>query len=134
MFANVPQFQANGTIAPRRFCIPDTSADNMLLQASSQGTLAPYVSQVAQKGPPGLSGSDVAVAAVAGDNVEVRGPGDVAWVDAGAAVTRGNPVMTDTSGKAIAATTGNYYLGIALQSAAGANVAIPVHLMPHYHN
>ena len=134
MFANVPQFQANGTIAPARFCIPDTSGDNLLLQATSQGTLAPYVSQPSQKGPPGLSGSDIAVAAASGDNIEVRGPGDVAWVEAGAAVTRGNPVMTDTSGRAIAATTANYYLGLAIQSAAGAGVRILVHLMPHYHS
>ena len=132
MFQDVPAFQANGTIAPFRFCIPDTTADHKLLQGSVQGTLCPYVAQPAQKRPPGLTGSDITIAAEAGDNVEVRGPGQVTIVEFGASTPVG-PVMTDANGRAIAWTSGNHQLGIAVEAVSNSGARALVHLMPLYH-
>lgn len=50
----------------------------------------------------------------------------ISWVEAGAAVTLGANVMTDTTGRAIAWTTTKYCIGRALQVAAAAGVIIPV--------
>lgn len=54
----------------------------------------------------------------------------VAWVEAGAAVTRANKVMSDGSGRAITATSTNRPFGIALKAAANAGDWIPVLLTP----
>ncbi len=50
----------------------------------------------------------------------------VAWVEAGAAVTRGDIIMPDTVGRAITRTATNRPCGIALKAASAAGELIPV--------
>ncbi len=52
---------------------------------------------------------------------------------AGAAVTAGDPLMSDANGRAITWTAGNFVRGRALASAAAANVVIPVLLFGPYY-
>ena len=55
----------------------------------------------------------------------------ISIVEAGAAVTVGDDVMTDTSGRCItAATAGSKIAGIALETASGAGIKIAVLLAP----
>jgi len=60
-----------------------------------------------------------------GNVAEINHDG-ISKVVAGAAVTAGNEVMSDASGRAVTATATNQGLGIALQSAGAAGVLIPV--------
>lgn len=50
----------------------------------------------------------------------------ISKVVAGAAVTAGDELMSDSTGRAITATSGQQGLGVALQSAAAAGVIIPM--------
>ena len=70
--------------------------------------------------------------ATAGKGVTVRVLG-VQWCEAGAAVTRGDRVMYDTSGRVVlAATAGNFVIGYALKgTTTGAGDLIPVLLTPN---
>lgn len=58
----------------------------------------------------------------------------IAWIEAGAAITRGNLVTSDATGRAVtpapAAGTNNRYVGIALESASAAGDIIPVSIHP----
>jgi hypothetical protein len=59
--------------------------------------------------------------------------GAIAKVEAGAAVSRGAQIASDTQGRAIAAVSGagNYILGVARQAASGAGEIIEVQLAQH---
>ena len=73
---------------------------------------------ILQNEPPSGSPATVAIAGVS-------------KVLAGAAVTAGDQVMSDTSGRAITATgSGAYVLGVALETAANANEVIRVLILP----
>lgn len=117
---NCPQFVAGATIAPSRFVVVDSAADNQLLEASStvtptggaiSGTTVPIigVSQVGEKRTPGLPGSDVTIAAEQGDVIQIYSFGDVAPVQAGGTIIAGDLVSCNgtTNGKAIAVAPGN---------------------------
>jgi hypothetical protein len=121
-----PSFLAGGTIAPARIVKLSTAADRTALQAAA-GDLPIGVAQEGQKRSPGLPGSDTTIAAEAGDEFNVYGDGEVAVVEAGAAVTRGDWLKSDANGKAITAAPASgiaYMLGRALQSAGGAGEKI----------
>lgn len=60
-----------------------------------------------------------------GEAVEICHSG-ISKVVAGAAVTAGDEIMSDASGRAITATSTNQRVGIALQTASGAGILIPV--------
>jgi len=62
---------------------------------------------------------------VSGDDVTVQ-VAAIGKVMAGAAVTKGAQVMTDTSGRVVPATAAKYILGIALEPAAAAGAVINV--------
>ena len=62
----------------------------------------------------------------AGQEAEVAVVGMISKVVAGAAVNEGDQVMSNASGQAITATTGNFVNGFALAAASGAGVLIPV--------
>jgi hypothetical protein len=50
----------------------------------------------------------------------------ISKVEAGAAVTAGDNVATDVQGRAVLSATGNTIIGIALESASGPGIVIPV--------
>ncbi len=64
-------------------------------------------------------------AAVAGDPVTAR-YGGISKVTTGAAVTEGDSLASDAAGLAVAAVAGDVIIGYALQTAAGANIEIPI--------
>jgi len=67
---------------------------------------------------------EITVAANARVDVVLSG---IAWVTAGAALTRGSPITADASGRAVAAAAvGNRIVGIALEAAAAAGDRIRV--------
>ena len=114
---NGSQFRANGTIGPSRFVIQDSTADNMVIEAGGSvtttanggvaitGTKVPVlgVSQVGQKRTPGLVGSDVTIAAQAGDVVDLFFLGDVCSIQLAGTVVRGDLLSCNgtTDGRAI---------------------------------
>ena len=129
-----PKFRANGTIAPAVFVKIDTTADNMVVQATA-GSKISGVSQEGMKRTPGLPGSDTTIAAVAGDEIDVFGPGDVCMLTAGAAVVRGDYLKSDANGLALPTTVGgggNFYGAEALESASGINVKFQARIILGY--
>ena len=65
-----------------------------------------------------------------GRGATVAGVGSVTKVIAGAAITAGDKVSSDTDGKAITATDGDWMLGIALDTVANANELVTVYVCP----
>lgn len=128
MFNNAPAMIAGGTIGPSRFCTPSAAADHTVLQ-STAGAPSPFISQVGMKRPPGLPGSDNAIAAEAGDQIQLFALGDVCALTAGAAVTRGAFLKSDATGRGIAGAAGEETWALALESATAAGVLILVQLM-----
>lgn len=125
-----PSMKANGTIAPSRFVKIDTSGDHLVVQATagsgSHGDLPIGICQVGQKNPPGVLGSDSAVAAAAGDPIQIWTLGDVAPLTCGSGgLTRGDQVKSDASGQGItASSTGDLVGAIAIESGAAAAVVL----------
>jgi hypothetical protein len=129
-----PAFIAGGTIAPSRGVKISTAADKTVLQGGAN-ELAFGIAQPGQKGAPGVTGSDSDVAAAAGDQIEVIGPGRVAKLRMAGAVTRGNKVQLDADGKGVilGSTAANRYnaLGWLLESSTAAEDLCDVFIFPH---
>lgn len=123
------QWVAGGTIAPSRFVKISTVADHTLLQsgaaASSYG-----ISQVGMLNPPGLLGSDVAIAANALDQIQVYPFGCVAPILCVTTVTAGQFVKSDTDGKATPASSGDVASGIMVEAGAAGLLALCKALPP----
>ncbi len=113
---NFSGFKANGTIAPSRFVVMDSAGDQLVLEAGGasvtvtggaiSGTAVPIlgVSQVGMKRTPGLAGSDVTIAAAQGDVIQLYGLGDIAPIQLGGTVIRGDLLSCNgsTDGRALA--------------------------------
>lgn len=91
----------------------DSNGDVVLATA---GTDKPVGIALIEAGYNDMSGVDAGKVA-AGDNVDILVK-DMGVVLAGAAIKKGDEVTAGTGGKAAVATSGNYVLGIALDSAA----------------
>jgi len=115
VFNNQPQFKANGTIAPSRLIKIDTTGDGLALQAGA-GDKCLGISQSGMKRAPGLPGSDTAIAAEAGDPVQVYALGDVAMLTLGGTVARGDYLKSDATGRGVTASSGDEVGAVALQS------------------
>lgn len=109
---------AAGTIAAKRFVTPIGAADNGILVGSAAAT-----SRII-----GVT-MDNKVSYASGDQVPVAVCG-VVKVEAGAAITLGDRLTTDGTGRAIAAVTTNEGGAIALEAAAAAGVMISALLTP----
>ena len=92
-----------------RFVVP-TSTAKTLVRASAAGANA---DGICQDEPSEGHASCIAI-------------GGVSKVIAGAAITAGAKIMSDDQGRAVTATSGNYVLGTAINSAAAAGIVIPV--------
>ena len=125
--ANAP-FVANGNITPSRFVKIDTSADNRVI-TSGVGDLPIGVSQQGTRRAPYSTLND-GFCAIAGEELRVFQTGEIAPVEAGAAITRGSRVGSDATGRAITAGAAVASGGIALQSAGAAGVIIEVSVVP----
>ncbi len=120
---------AGGTIAPCRFLKVSAAANQTVLQATAATEKLFGVSGDYQKGTPGLTGSDAAVHAVAGDSVQVWRDNDVCLVEAGAAVTAGDFLTSDSVGRAVTATSGDEVGAQAMRTVAGVGIMILVRVL-----
>lgn len=114
-FNNEISFLAAGTIAPCRFVTPATTDPQTVTQSGS-GEKPCGISQEGQKGAPGITGSDAAVAAASGDQLHVYGLGNDCLLEYGGTVDEGDYLKPDASGKGVAASTGNFYGARAIQA------------------
>lgn len=114
----VPGYQAGGALTKHRFVKISGNQTVVQTAASTDRSL-------------GVVNVDVSAGeATLGKSFDVHVHG-VPWVEAGAAVTQGGRVMSDSSGRAInAATATNIPTGVALKAAANAGDLIPVLLTP----
>lgn len=113
---NEISLRASGTVSPSVFVTLDPNFDEQYLQ-SVQGDWPIGVMQEAQRGTPGLTGSDATIAAQSGDT----GPRIVQWgndclLTCGGTVSPGNALMPDAVGRGISCPSGQYYGAIALQA------------------
>lgn len=93
-----PNFLAGGSIYPCRFVMPDSSNDTRVVQATAGAQIS------------GISGSSTELAplpgaatyhATSGNPCRVHGEGEQALLELGAAVTRGQRLVSDSNGKGI---------------------------------
>jgi hypothetical protein len=127
-----PSFRAGGTIAPFRAVTMDTSNDNQVVQATANSIVI-GIAQEGQKGAPGVAGSDTTIAAVNGDPIEVIAAVNVALVEVGSTVTRGDRLEADANGRLITSVTSGQrnIAGIALESGSASGVRIKMQVLPH---
>lgn len=111
-----PNVVAGGTIIPMRAIKLSGAAARTALQ-SGAGEVVLGIAQQGQKRAPGLVGSDDAVAAEAGDQLDYYGPGDVCPAVAGAATTLGGLLKSDANGKLVNLSTTGYACAIGLEAA-----------------
>lgn len=124
---NAP-FVANGNIPPSRIVKIDATADNRVILAGV-GDLGIGVSQQGTRRAPYSTLND-GFCAIAGEELRVFQTGEIAPVEAGAAITRGVRVGSDATGRAILAGAAVASIGIANQSASGAGVLIEISVIP----
>ena len=129
MSVATPGLQAGGNISPARVVI--MSGEWTVTQASDGDTLPCGVSGPYTRYAPGTAWDDGYIAQ-SGDEVPVFTNGEIASVEAGAAITGGNFVMANAAGRVIPATTGKYFVGEALESAttAASGTRIRVRIQP----
>lgn len=113
---------ANGNIAPSRFVKLDTSNDNRVTQCGAgervYGISQPSVHNIALSGG-GFTTPDDGYAAVAGEMLNIYGPGDPGvLLEAGGTVTAGDLLKSDSNGKGVVVASNNDFYGArALESA-----------------
>jgi len=120
-----PTLLAGGNISPCRIC--KMSGEWGVIQATDGNTEPCGISGPWTRYAPGTS-FDTGYIAAAGQDCPVYTDGEGAMVEAGAAITGGNYIMSDANGRAITCTAGSYYVGQALESAAGSGNRIRVKL------
>lgn len=119
---NVPSFTASGNISPRRFV--KISGPIKVAQCSVAGERAFGVSQEALMDTP-IPGASSTLAAEAGRQVGVFGPGEVCLIQVASAVTAGAYLKGDANGKAVATSTANdIYNAQALEDQATADGSV----------
>lgn len=113
----LPPMVAGGNISPSRFVMPSSTNENECLQATADARTI-GISQRGTRNPP-IAGLDDGLAAVAGEQLQIFGPGEVAMLEIGAAVTPGTFLRSDANGRGIpVATAGQWYGARALQGGA----------------
>src|SRR5262245_29233916 len=136
MSSTNPAYIARGTINPSRFVRISTTAGHnfSVVQAAAATEKIVGVSQEGFRDPPGVLGSGAA-AALDGHTLKVYGGGDVALIEAGAAITQGDWLKADAQGRAVtvAFTLGAGTIhagGFALEAAGGVGELIRMYVEP----
>ena len=109
----IKSFEANGAVAANRLCALNAN-DGEIVQASAASEM--------------LVGASGIVAAEDGQRVDVH-LSDIADVQFGGAVSRGDLLTSDANGKAVTATAGDRAVGIALVDGVADDIA-PVLIYP----
>ena len=99
--------KATASLAASQFCFVKIDTSGQIALPAAGG----YAVGVLQDKP------------AAGDPGAVCYPGDITKVLCGGTITAGQDVATDVNGKAVAAATGNFILGIALTAGAASGLA-----------
>lgn len=109
---------AYGAIAPCRFVKFNANGPRNVAQATA-GQSADGISQEWQKGTPGLTGSDTAVAAADGDPIMFHGMGEIALLEFGGTIDEGAFIKSDSNGKGVTtSTSGDYYSAKCIEAGA----------------
>jgi len=129
MPATPPHLMANGTIRPSRFVQLDSSAAHKGLEGSANCQII-GIAMPGSNYPPLSDLITTPNAATVGQYFQMYGDGEVCLVEAGAAVTTGNRLKSDSVGRGVAiATTGTtiqQFGAVALEDAAAAGELIRV--------
>lgn len=113
---NEISLKASGSVSPSVFVTVDPNFDEQYLQ-SVQGDCPIGIMNPAQRGTPGLAGSDSNVAAASGDTgPRIVGLGNDCLLTLGGTVSPGNFLMPDSLGRGISCPVGQYYGAVALQA------------------
>lgn len=107
-------FKAGGNVNPARFCKLDTTADHTVIEATA-GSQIIGVSQKGTRNAP-YSSLDDGYCAIAGETFRLFTTTEVCPIELGGTVTAGDRLKATTGGKAITASTGDYFGAIALES------------------
>lgn len=126
--ANVPLI-AEGNIAPRRIVEKGTGDFGCLQSDATPGSPPLGISSEATRRGAN-SPLDDGYAAITGEHLRVYQLGELALLDAGAAVSAFDWVKPDANGRGVTASTGNYYVGQAVQAATASNQQILVKVQP----
>lgn len=118
---------AGGNIKPKR--IVRVTAPHTVSSAGDASTNQIGISGRDTRNFP-MTGLDDGFHAIAGESVVVFGPGEIAPLVTGAAVSAGAYVQPDSDSRGVAAGAGEPYVGMALTSSAAANEEILVLVMP----
>ena len=123
-----PKLLAKGTIRVSRFVVIDSSNDNAGLESAANGKIIGIASEADENAP--IPGATQGNAATTGRAFRMYGDGDICQLIAGAAVTRGDLLESDSQGRGVNITVGTgqaRYVGAqALESASGAGESIRV--------
>jgi len=122
-------FVANGNISPSRLVKIDPTAPGKVLQCSAASDVAVGVCQAGTHNA-SVATFDDGYAAVAGLNVNVFTVGDLCQVQSGGTITAGDRLTSDSSGRAVTASSGNYTVGYAEQNATAADQMIQMRVQP----
>lgn len=115
---------ANGNIAPSRFVKLDVSNQGRAIQCGT-GEAAFGISQPSTRNL-ALSGRDDGYAAIAGENVNIIGPGDdEGLLELGGTVTVGDYLKSDTDGKGVTSSSDKEHVNAqALQSGVSGDLVL----------
>ena len=123
-------FVANGNISPCTLVKYDTtSTPPRVIQCSANSDVSIGVAQAGTHQTP-LAGLDDGYAATAGLNLTVFTVGDLCQVIIGAAVSAGDRLTSDGSGRAITASAGQYVVGYAEEAGTAVNQFIQMRVQP----
>lgn len=141
-------FLCSGNISPSRIVKLDPSNVGQVLQASANtdqpigvaqaGTHLPNLNIGGSSFDDGYAGvavaSPPAVGQPTGTDITVYTVGDECMVEIGAAVSNGDPLMSDANGRAITATSTNQSVGRALMNGTTLGQLIRMYVQPQYYH
>jgi Uncharacterized conserved protein (DUF2190) len=111
------QGTAGGSIVMNRVVCVSTVADNQFLQSAAASSANIGLAQGGSRRAPG-TGDDDGNAAIAGETVQIWGPGSIGIGEASGAITAGDRVTADSNGRLVTTTNaGDRCVGIALEAA-----------------
>ncbi len=120
--------KANASIPPSRFVKTDTSGDNLVALAST-GEQIYGISQMGTRRTPYASLDD-GYAAIAGEDLEIFGIGEVCPLELVATVTAGARLKSDSAGKGLPVTSNNDEYGAIALVAGVSGQLIMVQVVP----
>lgn len=117
MAGQSPNFTARGNIVPATFVRLDTSSNFGVLAAGAGSQIIGIASEAGREAP--LPSVSTVYAAQIGEELHVRGVGEVCLLTIGGNVNPGDRLKSDASGQGVVTTTnGDEYGAIALESGA----------------